>query len=139
ERTGLLSGACVEGPRRRFIMRFHWIDPRTRRSMALSAVVLSLTGMVLADRGVRARTAGVRGERGIAAGPVIAEDPSPTSSVFDGPGASGRLAVSHGRLLASGTRPMHVEIRVRPDSGANVVEARAPVALVLVIDTSGSM
>ena len=34
---------------------------------------------------------------------------------------------------------MQVEIRVRADQGADVAEARAPVAMVLVVDTSGSM
>jgi Ca-activated chloride channel family protein len=115
-------------------MWFRWIDPHTRRSMALSAVVLSLTGLVLADRGVRARN-----DVGIATGPLVVDSPSPTSSPFAARGAEGRFAVSHGRLLASGIRPMHIELRVRADQGSNVVEARAPVAMVLVIDTSGSM
>src|SRR5262249_38893522 len=69
----------------------------------------------------------------------VADSPSPTASPFSARGASGRFAVSHGRLLASGMRPMHLEIRVRADQGADVVEARAPVAMVLVVDTSGSM
>jgi Ca-activated chloride channel homolog len=115
-------------------MWFRWIDPHTRRSMALSAVVLSLTGLVLADRGVRARS-----DVDIATGPLVAESTTPTSSPFSGRGATGRFAVSHGRLLASGMRPMHLELRVRADQGSDVVEARAPVAMVLVIDTSGSM
>jgi Ca-activated chloride channel family protein len=97
-------------------------------------VVLSLTGLVLADRGVRAR-----GDVDIATGPLVVDAPSPTSSPFAARGANGRFAVSHGRLLASGTRPMQVEIRVRADQGSDVVEARAPVAMVLVVDTSGSM
>src|SRR5262249_55780545 len=115
-------------------MWFRWIDPHTRRSMALSAVVLSLTGLVLADRGVRARN-----DVDIATGPVVADSPSPTSSPFSARGAAGRFAVSHGRLLASGIRPMHIELRVRADQSSDVVDARAPVAMVLVIDTSGSM
>jgi len=115
-------------------MWFRWIDPHTRRSVALSAVVLSLTGLVLADRSVRPR-----GDVAIASGPVAFDGLSPTSSPFVARGATGRLAVSHGRLLAAGTRPMHLEIRVRADQGSDVVEARAPVAMVLVVDTSGSM
>src|SRR6476469_9851757 len=115
-------------------MWFRWIDPHTRRSMALSAVILSLTGLVLADRGVSAR-----GDVAIASGPLVESAASPTSSPFVARGASGRLAVSHGRLLAAGTRPMHVEIRVRADEGSDIAEVRAPVAMVLVVDTSGSM
>jgi Ca-activated chloride channel family protein len=115
-------------------MWFRWIDPHTRRSMALSAVVLSLTGLVLADRGVRARS-----DVDIATGPLVVDSPSPTSSPFSARGANGRFAVSHGRLLAAGMRPMHVELRVRADEGSDVAVARAPVAMVLVVDTSGSM
>ncbi|HKQ70582.1 MAG TPA: VWA domain-containing protein, partial [Polyangiaceae bacterium] len=112
-----------------------WIDPHTRRSVALAAVVLSVTGLVLADRGGRPTQ-----------GPTIAtgvDDPTPvatsTQASFNGRGASGRFALSHGRLLASGTRPMYVELRVRPNEPSETRVARAPVAMVLVIDTSGSM
>lgn len=115
-------------------MWFRWIDPHTRRSVALSAVVLSLTGLVLADRSVR-----VRNDPAIATGAAVNEPSSPTSSPFAARGVNGRVAISHGRLLASGTRPMHLELRVRAESGSDAVEARAPVAMVLVVDTSGSM
>jgi Ca-activated chloride channel family protein len=115
-------------------MWFRWIDPHTRRSIALTAVLMSLTGLVLANRGIHARADGP-----IAQGPLVVDGPSATSSPFGERGASGRLAVSHGRLLADGTRPMSVEIRVRADQGGDVVEERAPVAMVLVVDTSGSM
>ncbi len=115
-------------------MWFRWIDPHTRRSIALTAVLMSLTGLVLANRGIHARADGP-----IEPGPIVLDSPSPTSSPFGARGATGRLAVSHGRLLAEGTRPMHVEIRVRADQGGDVVEERAPVAMVLVVDTSGSM
>jgi Ca-activated chloride channel family protein len=113
-------------------MWFRWIDPHTRRSMALSAVVLSLTGLVLADRGVAAR-----GDLAIATGPLSASSTSP--SPFSARGASGRLAVSHGRILSDGTRPMHVELRVRADEESDLAPSHAPVAMVLVVDTSGSM
>jgi Ca-activated chloride channel family protein len=62
---------------------------------------------------------------------------SGTTTTFGGAGLHGRFAVSHGRLLASGTRPMHAEIRLRADEGSET--ARAPMAFALVIDTSGSM
>jgi Ca-activated chloride channel family protein len=116
-------------------MILRWIDPHTRRSIALAAIVLSVAGLVLAERGHPYGTGLV-----VATDADVARDgvPSPTSTPFSARGASGRFAISHGRLLASGVRPMHVEIRVRAVD-AEVVEARAPVALVLVIDTSGSM
>jgi Ca-activated chloride channel homolog len=62
---------------------------------------------------------------------------SGTAAVFAGGGIRGRFAVSHGRLLASGTRPMHAELRLRADEETE--SARAPAAFALVIDTSGSM
>ena len=34
-------------------MWFRWIDPHTRRSIALTAVLMSLTGLVLANRGIK--------------------------------------------------------------------------------------
>jgi Ca-activated chloride channel homolog len=81
----------------------------------------------------------VRSDLAIATSSTVNEPSSPTSSPFAARGVNGRLAVSHGRLLASGMRPMHLELRVRTESGSDAVEARAPVAMVLVVDTSGSM
>src|SRR5678809_1105808 len=97
-------------------MILRWIDPHTRRSVALAAVLLSVTGLVLADRGA------ARGPLSIATGPLIADDAplTPTSIPFEARGARGRFAISHGRLLASGTRPMYVEIKVRPGEGGEV-------------------
>jgi Ca-activated chloride channel family protein len=117
-------------------MILRWIDPQTRRSVALAAIVLSVTGLVLADRGPSSGSALV-----VATDVDVARDGTPgaTSVPFSARGASGRFAISHGRLLASGVRLMHAEVRVRADEGGSAVEARAPVALVLVIDTSGSM
>lgn len=116
-------------------MILRWIDPHTRRSIALAAVVLSVAGLVLADRGHP-----YNGGLVVAADPDVVRDgvSSSTSTPFSARGASGRFAISHGRLLAAGVRPMHAEIRVRAADG-EVALARAPVALVLVVDTSGSM
>jgi len=116
-------------------MILRWINPHTRRSIALAAVVLSVAGLVLADRGPS-----YGGGLVVATDPDVVRDgmPSPTSTPFSARGASGRFAISHGRLLASGVRPMHAEIRVRA-ADADLALARPPVALVLVIDTSGSM
>jgi Ca-activated chloride channel family protein len=112
-----------------------FIEPHTRRSIALAAIVLSATGLVLADRG-----APMSGELVIATNsePTWTRSSSPTQAAFSSRGATGRFAISHGRLLSSGVRPMHAEIRVRAEE-SEIVQARAPVSLVLVIDTSGSM
>jgi Ca-activated chloride channel family protein len=116
------------------MMWFRWIDPLTRRSLALSAIILSLTGLVLAGKPVQPRA-----EVAIATSSPPNETLSSTASPFSAHGLSGRLAVSHGRLLASGTRPMHVELRVRAEPASPEVGLRTPVAMVLVLDTSGSM
>ena len=117
-------------------MPLFFLDPHTRRTLAIAAVVLSITGLVLADRAGPSRpTADLM----IATGPSGEEGTSPTSSPFGGNGASGRLAVSHGRLLAGGTRRIHAEIRVRATEPSAVSPLHAPTAMVLVIDTSGSM
>src|SRR4051794_16161953 len=116
-------------------MPFFFLDPQTRRTLAIAAVVLSITGLVLADRTLA--PTGV-GPVMIATGSSDPGPASPTSSPFGGHGAVGRLAVSHGRLLASGTRRMHVEMRIRATE-LEGVPIHAPAAKVLVIDTSGSM
>jgi Ca-activated chloride channel family protein len=117
-------------------MFLRWIDPHTRRSIALAAIVLSITGLVLADRGASSSGGLVVATSG---DPARDGMPSPTSVPFATRGISGRFAISHGRLLASGVRPMHAEIRVRADDLDVGTPSRAAVALVLVIDTSGSM
>jgi Ca-activated chloride channel homolog len=117
-------------------MPLFFLDAHTRRTLAIAAVVLSITGLVLADRAGPSRpTADLM----IATGSSGEEGNSPTSSPFGSNGASGRLAVSHGRLLAGGMRRMHAEIRVRASEPSALSPVHAPTAMVLVIDTSGSM
>lgn len=118
------------------------LDPQGRRGVALGVVLLSVTGLLLA----RGNGPGVGGApvdgpaREVArefAEPPPPATPAPTTrATFSQAGVSGHVALSHGKLLADGTRSMFVELRVR---GEDVARARAPLALVLVVDTSGSM
>jgi Ca-activated chloride channel homolog len=104
---------------------FH--SPRARRGLAASLVVLATGGLVLA-RSEAGRSAISFGER-------LADG----SSSFSGPGASGSLALSHGKVLSSGEQSVFAELRIRADSERRAVEERAPLALAIVFDTSGSM
>ena len=121
------------------------LDPQLRKSIAFGVVLLSITGLFLMSRG-RGRDGFVDDRRAPVAHvderartePAVPADPSPsTQSTFAGRGIAGRFAISHGRLLADGTRPLHVELRVHGEQAEGRV--RAPVALVIVVDTSGSM
>ncbi len=121
-----------------------WIDPHVRTSIALAVLILSITGLVLADRGSRgpiwpsaaSPVMTIATSPGAADGPTL---PTPTFAQFRDRGAHGRFALSHGRLLANGTRPLFAEIRIAADDSLVERNTSAPVAFVLVIDTSGSM
>jgi Ca-activated chloride channel homolog len=105
-----------------------WLhSPRARRGLAASLVVLATGGLVLA-RSEAGRSAVSFGER--------LDD---GSSSFSGPGASGSLSLSHGKVLSSGEQSVFAELRMRADSDRRAAEDRAPLALAIVIDTSGSM
>src|SRR4051812_30414116 len=96
-----------------------FIDPHVRRSLAAFAVILSVAGLVLAERPTGFRPVLTHETQLIArSGTEDNSASSATSSPFAGPGANGRFAVSHGRVLASGTRPMHAEIRIRATDGS---------------------
>jgi len=110
-----------------------WLDPHIRTSIAIAVLILSIAGLVLADR---------------APSQVLVTTPTPvsspwlgsapqTSATLQGQGARGRVALSQGRLLASGTRSLYMELRIAADQTTPVT--RPPVSFVLAIDTSGSM
>jgi Ca-activated chloride channel family protein len=99
-------------------------SPRTRRALAAGALVLSFGGLVLVQAPVNG------------AGIVLSHGAHATS--FEGPGLSGSFALSHGALLA-GRQRTFVELRFRADEQSEVAEQRAPLAMVIMLDTSGSM
>jgi Ca-activated chloride channel family protein len=105
--------------------------PRVRRGLAVSLVVLSTGGLVLA------RTPA-------GAVPRLTPDTHVTvaggsnAASFRGPGIQGRFALSHTRVLARGEQRVFAEIDLKADAAERRVE-RAPLAMAIVLDTSGSM
>src|SRR5687768_3241663 len=99
-------------------------SPRTRRALAAGALVLSFGGLVLVQAPVN--------------GTGIVFAAGANSTAFEGPGLSGSFSLSHGALLA-GRQRTFVELRVRADEQGAVAHERAPLAMVIMLDTSGSM
>jgi Ca-activated chloride channel family protein len=105
-----------------------WLrSPRTRRGLALGIVVLATGGLVLA----RAPAISSSSTFGIASGA--------NATTFSGPGASGTLSLSQTKVLASSGQTVFAELRLKADESRAVAEARAPLSLAIVLDTSGSM
>jgi len=105
-----------------------WLQtPRVRRTLAVSAVVLATGGLVL-----------FRAPGSAIARPQTTHVTSGTESSFSGPGLHGSLALSHGAVLAGGDRDVYAEVRLTADAAVHS-EDRAPLALAIVLDTSGSM
>ncbi|MFT3768739.1 MAG: VWA domain-containing protein [Minicystis sp.] len=105
--------------------------PRVRRGLAVSLVVLSTGGLVLARTPAGA---------GTLTGPEthVALAGGSNSAAFRGPGVSGRFALSHTKVLARGEQRVFAEIDLKADAAERRVE-RAPLAMAIVLDTSGSM
>ncbi len=98
-----------------------------RRSLAAASLVLATGGLVL-----------------FRAPPVAAVSPPPlladalNGANFNGPGMHGSIALSHRRVLSGSTQDVYAQVRVAADR-SDVAQARAPLALAVVLDTSGSM
>lgn len=105
--------------------------PRVRRGLAVSLVVLSTGGLVLArtPSGAFARTS---------ADTKVTLAGGSNATTFRGPGVSGRVALSHTKVLAQGEQRLFAEIDLKADAAEKRVE-RAPLSMAIVLDTSGSM
>ena len=104
-----------------------WLqNPRIRRTLAASAVVLATGGLVL----FRSPTPSI-------AGPLAVHTDA-THATFAGPGLRGSVALSHGAVLAGGDRDVYAEVRLSADPAERSGD-RAPFALAIALDTSGSM
>lgn len=105
-----------------------WLrTPRIRRGLAAASVVLAVGGLVL----YRAPDSAALGPQQ----PLVFDGVNGVK--FSGPGAHGSVSLSHTRVLANGTQDVYAEVRMSADKGN--AEARAPLALAVVLDTSGSM
>lgn len=102
---------------------------RIRRGIAAAAVVLATGGLVL----FRTPT-----DAGAGMGGLLTAPNSATLVHFAGPGAHGSLGLSHGMVLSGGERDVYAEVRLQADKDGRD-EERAPLALAVVLDTSGSM
>ncbi|CAN5333562.1 VWA domain-containing protein [soil metagenome] len=101
---------------------------RVRRTVAAAAVVLSIGGLVLF------RTPAM----GSSYLPLLTDTNTPTMVHFKGPAAHGSIGISQVKLLAGSERDLYAEVRLAADK-ENGEAVRAPLALAVVLDTSGSM
>lgn len=105
--------------------------PRVRRGLAVSLVVLSTGGLVLARTPAGSiAMAGPETHVAVAGGS--------NAATFKGPGVSGRVALSHTKVLAGGEQRVFAEIDLKADAAGQRM-ARAPLSMAIVLDTSGSM
>jgi Ca-activated chloride channel family protein len=104
---------------------------RKRRARALAAgtVALAAGAIVLLRAPGSTIASSVHVDTGHGPSPRIA---------FSGPHVHGRVALSQGAVAAHGSRHVYAEIRIGADQEQNTSSAR-PVAMAIVLDTSGSM
>ncbi len=102
---------------------------RHARAFAASTVALAAGAIIL-----------LRAPGGpLAAGVHVSAGRGPAPSVsFAGPRLHGRIALSQGAVAANGSRQVYAEVRLSADQGREAQQGR-PVALAVVLDTSGSM
>lgn len=102
---------------------------RHARALAASTVALALGAIILVRAPLGPRAAGVHVSTG--------HGPS-SSTTFSGPRLHGRFALSQGAIAANGVRQVYAELRLTAEGAGDAPRSR-PVALAIVLDTSGSM
>jgi len=108
-------------------------NPRIRRGIAVSAVVLATGGLVLH----RAQASG--GDSPFLT-PSVTLAAGKNSATFAGPGAHGMVSLSHTSILAGQDTTLFADVRVVADAQTQTITiGRAPISLAVVLDTSGSM
>jgi Ca-activated chloride channel family protein len=105
-----------------------------RRGVAMGAIVLATGGLILARASTAAPTHRIGGGAVGDLGPMSGAN----AAQFSGPGAHGQVALSHTKVLAGTNESVFAEVRLAADASAQPGD-RAPLALVVVLDTSGSM
>lgn len=102
---------------------------RSNKGIALIAITLSVGGLVL----MRApKGASGSGQSVIGSTPVGTK-----TSTFFGPGLRGELALSHGSVLAQPGAELYADLKLTADRSTETT--RAPLAIAIVLDNSGSM
>jgi Ca-activated chloride channel family protein len=108
---------------------------RVRRGFAVSAILLAAGGLVL----YRAPANAVAGSSpDTPSAPITVTPNGRNATTFSGPGLHGSFALSHTKVLAAGSTRVFGELTVTADA-PEVARERAPLSLVVVLDTSGSM
>jgi von Willebrand factor type A domain len=102
---------------------------RSNKGIALIAMTLSVGGLVL----MRAPKNAGGGEPSGFVGTGI----SNKASTFFGPGLRGELTLSHGNVLARPGFELYADLKLTADKSSQAV--RAPLAIAIVLDNSGSM
>lgn len=112
--------------------------PKFRRAFALAAVVLATGGLVLAKAPSSSAYPGSSITTILPKVPLTADGKNAVA--FSGPGVHGVVSLSHTKVLENDTTSVFAEIRVAADEQPMAGEVkRAPIALAIVLDTSGSM
>lgn len=118
---------------------FDWFRAsHARRGVALAAVVLATGGLALH----RASPAGAGGSSVFSTTSHNRADfllPGKSSASFAGPGLRGMLSLSHSKVLADTNTNLFAELKLMADEVKDRGSIRAPIALAVVLDTSGSM
>ncbi len=103
---------------------------RVRHGLAASAVVLAAGSLVLARSAAS--------DQGPSSAFTAVASSGSNSASFSGPGAHGTFALSHTKVLSGGEQRVFAELIVEADPVEQARE-RAPLSIVIVLDTSGSM
>lgn len=103
---------------------------RFRRGLAAAAIVLAAGGLILFREPHGGQLASISS--------AIASPSGVNAVTFAGPGARGVLSLSHTKVLADARQHLFAELRLTADR-VDTARERAPISLVVVLDTSGSM
>jgi Ca-activated chloride channel family protein len=109
-------------------------SPNVRRGVAIGAILVATGGLILARASTAAPTSQLGDGNVAGGGPLTGAN----TAGFAGPGAHGQVALSHTKVLAGARESVFAEVRFAAEASGSAAE-RAPLALVVVLDTSGSM
>ncbi len=114
-----------------------WLrTPRVRRGLAAGALILATGGCILFRARSDSHTMMPTGPTESITGALLAT--AVNGGSFSGGGAHGALALSHTKVLAGRDRQVFAVLTMSADS-VDRAAAHAPLAMAVVLDTSGSM